>query len=169
MEKTNSTDLRLYIRLLGYVRPYWRIFGLSILAMVLLALTNPATAALFKYMIEGVFLTQEAEKVTQIIIALLLLSMTAAIANYVSGLSLHWVANKVIMDLRSALFQRLLGFPSRFYDHQTSGSLISKFTFDVTQIKEASTNVLNVLVRDSLTIFGLLAWMLMTFLPVWSR
>lgn len=160
MKKTKSTDLRLYIRLLGYVKPYRRIFAISILAMVILAVTNPATAALFKYMVDGVFLTQAADKIPKIIAALIILSVVAAIANYVSGLSLHWVANKVIMDLRSALFARLLGFPSQFYDHHTGGSLISKFTFDVTQLKEASTNVLNVLVRDSLTIIGLLAWML---------
>ena len=160
MDKPKSTDLRLYLRLLTYVKPYWRVFGISILAMMLLAITSPATAALFKYMIEGVFLTQNSALVIQIIAALVVLSVTAAIANYVSGLSLHWVSNKVIMDLRSALFAKLLTFPSSFYDYQTGGALVSKFTFDVTQIKEASTNVLNVLVRDSLTIIGLLAWML---------
>ena len=159
METAKATDLRLYSRLLGYVKPYWRIFGISIIAMVMLAITNPATAALFKYMVAGVFLTQDEERIRQIIAALIILSATAAIANYISGLCLHWVANKVIMDLRSALFARLLAFPSKFYDRQTSGNLVSKFTFDVTQIKEASTNVLNVLVRDSLTIMGLLAWM----------
>ncbi len=155
-----ASDLGLYIRLLGYVRPYWRVFSISILAMVMLAITSPATAALFKYMIDGVFLTQDANRIPQIIAALVFLSTMAAISNYVSGLSLYWVANKVIMDLRSALFSRLLLFPSQFYDHHTGGSLVSKFTFDVTQIKEASTNVLNVLVRDTLTIIGLLAWML---------
>ena len=159
METAKATDLRLYSRLLGYVKPYWRVFGISIIAMVMLAITNPATAALFKYMVAGVFLTQDEERIRQIIAALIILSATAAIANYISGLCLHWVANKVIMDLRSALFARLLAFPSKFYDHQTSGNLVSKFTFDVTQIKEASTNVLNALVRDSLTIMGLLAWM----------
>ncbi len=160
MQRKKTTDIRLYIRLLAYVKPYWRIFGISILGMIMLAITNPATAALFKYMIEGVFLTQDADRISQIIAALVILSAVAALANYVSSLSLHWVANKVIMDLRCALFARLLGFPSQFYDHHSSGTLISKFTFDVTQIKEASTSVLNVLVRDSLTIIGLLGWML---------
>lgn len=160
VNKDKTTDLGLYLRLLGYVRPYWRVFGLSLLAMLLLAITNPATAALFKYMIAGVFLTQDTAVVMKIIIALILLSATAAVANYTSGLCLHWVANKVIMDLRAALFQKLLEFNSSFYDQHSSGSLISRFTYDVTQIKEASTNVLNVLVRDTLTILGLLGWML---------
>ena len=160
MEKAKASDLNLYVRLLGFVKPYWRVFAISILAMVMLAITNPATAALFKYMVEGVFLTQDDELIKLIIIALVTLSAMAAISNYVSGVALHWVANKVIMDLRAALFKKLVYFPSDYYDRHTSGSLVSKFTFDVTQIKEASTNVLNVLVRDSLTIIGLLAWML---------
>ena len=160
MDKAKASDLNLYLRLLGFVKPYWRVFAISILAMVVLAITNPATAALFKYMVEGVFLTRDSELIRLIIFALVTLSAMAAISNYVSGLALHWVANKVIMDLRDQLFRKLLYFPSAYYDQHTSGSLVSKFTFDVTQIKEASTNVLNVLVRDSLTIIGLLAWML---------
>ena len=160
MNKDDKSDLGLYLRLLGYVKPYWRVFGASLLAMVLLAITNPATAALFKYMIAGVFLTQDASVVMNIIIALVILSAAAAVSNYTSGFCLHWVANKVIMDLRAALFQKLLRFDSKFYDQQNAGSLVSRFTYDVTQLKEASTNVLNVLVRDSLTILGLLAWML---------
>ncbi len=160
MEKAKVNDLGLYVRLLAYVRPYWRVFGISILAMVILAITNPATAALFKYMVAGVFLTKDSNLIQWIILALVGLSAMAAVANYVSGLALHWVANKVVMDLRSSLFLKLLSFPSVYYDQHSSGSLVSKFTFDVTQIKEASTNVLNVLVRDSLTIIGLLGWML---------
>lgn len=160
METPGARDLHLYVRLLAYVKPYWRVLGISLVAMLLLAITNPATAALFKYMVNGVFLTSDAGKIPIIITALLVLSTVAATANYVSGLSLHWVANRVIMDLRGALFARLLAFPSSYFDHHTSGKLVSRFTFDVTQIKEASTNVLNVLVRDTLTIAGLLAWML---------
>ncbi len=160
MNKRETSDLGLYLRLLGYVKPYWRVFGASLLAMVLLAITNPATAALFKYMIAGVFITQDASVVTKIIVALVVLSAAAAVSNYTSGFCLHWVANKVIMDLRAALFRKLLRFDSKFYDEQSAGSLVSRFTYDVTQLKEASTNVLNVLVRDSLTILGLLAWML---------
>lgn len=152
-------DLSLYFRLLSYVKPYWKVFAISIVAMILLAITNPATAAIFKYIVDGVFLSQDSSRVEQIILALVLLSVVAALANYVSSLSLHWVSNRVVMDLRSELFARLLYMPSNFYDAQSSGVLVSKFTFDVTQIKEASTNVLNVFVRDSLTIVGLFAWM----------
>jgi len=63
------------------------------------------------------------------------------------------------MDLRQEMFIRILTLPSSYYDNQSSGSLLSKFTYDVTQIKEAATNAITTLVRDSLSIVGLLGWM----------
>ncbi|MDX1527118.1 MAG: lipid A export permease/ATP-binding protein MsbA, partial [Gammaproteobacteria bacterium] len=50
--------------------------------------------------------------------------------------------------------------PARYFDQTTTGSLISKVTFDAGQVAEAGTSVLTVLIRDSLAIIGLLAWML---------
>ena len=78
---------------------------------------------------------------------------------YVSGTSLHWVSHKVILDLRQTMFERFIDFPMTYFDSNRSGSLMSRFTYDVTQIKEASTNVISTLVRDSLSVIGLLAWM----------
>ena len=160
MSNTLAGDWQMYRRLLSYVRPYSRVFAVSIIAMLVLALTNPATAALFKYIVEGVFLVQDSDRVLQIIVALVSLSVIAAASNYISSLSLHWVSNRVVMDLRAELFWKLLHLPSTFYDRFSSGSLVSRFSYDVTQIKEASTNVLTVFVRDSLTIIGLFGWML---------
>ena len=61
--------------------------------------------------------------------------------------------------MREQMFSKLLIFPSQYYDQYNSGSIISKFTYDVTQIKEASAYALTVIVKDTLVITGLLAWM----------
>jgi subfamily B ATP-binding cassette protein MsbA len=58
------------------------------------------------------------------------------------------------------MFERLLTLPQRFYGDTVSGKLISKFTFDVTLVSAAVTNVVTVLVRDSITVIGLLAYLL---------
>ncbi len=153
-------DQKLYLRLLHFVRPYWRVFALAIVSMIVLALCNPALAALLKYITAGVFLSEDQALVLPVIASLLAIYAVASAASYVSGLALNWVANKAIMDLRLSMFTRLLAFPSRYYDQHTAGGLIAKFSFDVTQIKEASTNVILVLIKDSTIIIGLLAWML---------
>lgn len=152
-------DISLYLRLLRYVRPYWKIFLISILSMIVLAATDPAVAALVKPMLDGAFIKNDPQ--TKIIVPILfvVLFIIRGLSLFASGTALRWVAGKVVMDLRLEMFHRLLLLPSRFYDQYVTGVLISKFTFDVTQIQQASTNSITVLVRDTLAIAGLLGWM----------
>lgn len=152
-------DVGLYLRLLKYVRPYWKIFLISIISMVILAATDPAVAALVKPMLDGAFIKNDPQTKLLVPILFVVLFIIRGISSFASGAALRWVAGKVIMDLRLEMFQRLLTLPSRFYDQYVSGVLISKFTFDVTQIQQAATNSITILVRDTLAIIGLLGWM----------
>ena len=154
-----TTDVALYLRLLRYVRPYWRMFLISIISMVILAATDPAVAALIKPMLDGAFIENDPQTMVLVPILFVVLFTIRGIATFSSGAALHWVASKVIMDLRVEMFQRLITLPSTFYDHHATGTLISKFTFDVTQIQQAATNAITVAIRDTLAIIGLLAWM----------
>ncbi len=154
------TSKQLYLRLLGYVRPYRKIFTLSILFTVLLALTQPGVAALFKPMLDGSFVEKDLEMIKLMPLLLIGLLFIRGIASYCSTMAIQWVANKVVMDLRTEMFQRLMTLPNRYYDDNPTGTILSKVTFNVQQVASASTNVLIVLVRDSLSVLGLLAWML---------
>ncbi len=152
-------DRHLYGRLLRYVLPHWRVFSMAIAAMIVLAMTEPAIPALLKPMLDGAFIDRDPDTILMIPLLFVGLFTVRGIAAYTSGGALHWVANKVIMELRYAMFQRLLNLPSRYFDQHTPGSIVSKFSYDVMQIREASTNALTVMVRDTLSIIGLLAYM----------
>ena len=127
--------------------------------MIVLAATDPAIPALMQPMLDGAFIEKDPDIITIIPILFIVLFAVRGLASYISGVSLHWVANRVIMDLRQAMFQRLVNYPTVFFDNNRSGSLMSRFTYDVTQIKEASTNAISTIVRDSLSVIGLLGWM----------
>ena len=159
MAERLKKDIILYRRLLGHVVPYWRRFLISIISMVILAATDPAIPALMQPMLDGAFIEKDPSIMTIVPILFVVLFAIRGLASYISGVSLHWVANKVIMDLRQAMFIRLVNYPTSFFDNHRSGSLMSRFTYDVTQIKEASTNAISTLVRDSLSVIGLLGWM----------
>jgi subfamily B ATP-binding cassette protein MsbA len=127
--------------------------------MIILAGTDPAIPALMQPLLNGAFIEKDPQTIALMPFLFVGLFAVRGIAAYVSNLSLNWVANKVIMDLRQAMFERMIDFPVYFFDQQRSGSLLSRFTYDVTQIKEASTNAISTLVRDSISVVGLLAWM----------
>ena len=67
---------------------------------------------------------------------------------------------KIIADLRMQMFSSMIAAPSQFFDEATTGKLVSKFTFDVTQVAQASTRVITVLVKDSVVILVLLGYLL---------
>ncbi|MDE0514572.1 MAG: lipid A export permease/ATP-binding protein MsbA [Gammaproteobacteria bacterium] len=159
MKQKKSTDLELYLRLLTYVKPYLRIFLVAVVALAVLALTSPAIAALFKNITEGVFQLSEINLVTHVIVPIILVFLVAAVASYISRYALAWVADRLVMDLRMEMFNRLLSVPCAGLDRHSAGSLISRFTFDAAQLKEAATNVITTLSRDTLSIIGLAAWM----------
>ena len=156
---TVGNDVNLYKRLLSYVLPYWRIFLLSIAGMLVLAITDPMLPALLEPMLNGAFVEKDPATMTWVPILLVLLFAVKGVAAYIYGAALYWVSNRVVMDLRQQMFARMLSFPCKYYDEYSAGSLMSKFTYDVIQIKEASTNAVTSLVRDSLGVLGLLAWM----------
>ncbi len=154
------TSTELYLRLLSYVRPHWRVFALGCLGMMIVAATEPALPALMKPLIEGTFIDKDPVLIRWMPVVIVVLFTIRGAAAYVANYCLGWVGNRLVTDLRNAMFAKLLAMPSRFYDEQPSGILISKLTFDVTQVTQAATSALTIVFRDSLAIVGLLAYLL---------
>jgi subfamily B ATP-binding cassette protein MsbA len=159
MASSDANSLQLYLRLLGNVKPYWVPFALSILGMVVTAVTEPAFPALLKPLLDGSFVNKEGGLLTWLPALIVGLFLVRGVASYASDYAIGWVANKVVMDLRNAMFNKLVRLPTYYYETYTSGSLVSKFTFDVLQVTGAATSVVSVLFRDSLTIVALLAYL----------
>jgi ATP-binding cassette, subfamily B, bacterial MsbA len=150
----------LYTRLMGYVRPYWRMFGLSLIAMVIAAATEPALAYLLKPMLDGMFVEKSPSFITLVPLALVGIFLLRGVSSYVSTYCVSWVGNRLVKDLRSEMFRKLLSLPTRYYDDHATGNLISKLSFDVTQVAAAASNVVNITFKDTLTIIGLLGVLL---------
>ena len=155
----NLSSTQLYLRLLGYVKPYWRVFTLSILGMMVTAATEPLLPALLKPMLDGTFVHRDETVIELAPLFILIIFMVRGLSSFVGTYAISWVGNKVVMDLREQMFHKLLSLPTRFYDDHATGNLISKLTFDVTQVTAAATSVVTVSIRDSLIIVGLLGWL----------
>jgi subfamily B ATP-binding cassette protein MsbA len=149
----------LYWRLLDHVKPYWRVFTLAIVAMVVLALTEPLLPALLKPLLDGGFVEKDPALMQWIPVLLILLALVRGIAGFITQVSMTWVASMLVTDLRQRMFARLLSLPTHRYDNCSSGVLMSKVTYDVSRVMLAATDALIILVRDSLAVIGLLAWM----------
>jgi len=154
------TNPQLYLRLLGYVKPYWRVFAISLLATALSATTDPLLPVLLKPWLDGTFVHKDDAVMRLAPILILVLFFMRGLTSFVGTYAINWVGGKLVMDLRDAMFRKLLTMPTRFYDSNSTGKLISKITFDVAQVTEAATNTVKTLLSDSVIIIGLMAWLL---------
>jgi len=158
LEKSDS--YRSYRRLLSYSMTYWKIFTIAIIGMVVVAGTDTALAAYMKPLMDGSFVDRDPDVIKAMPWILISIFVVRVFAMFLSMYGMSWVGRKVISELRDEMFSRLMQLPKSYYDTATTGGLISKFTFDVEQVANASTKVLTTLIRDSFTIIGLIAWMI---------
>src|SRR5579871_5185415 len=155
-----GATLRLYRRLLSYTLPYWRVFAGSVVGMVVVAATEPALPALAKPLLDASFVHKDAAFMHWVPWLIVGVMLVRGLASFGSDYCVQWTAQKVIADLRSGMFDTLIRLPSRFYDHNMTGKVMSKFVYDTLQVTSAATDALTVIVKDSLVIIGLLGYLI---------
>ncbi len=160
MNNTTLSTKALYLRLLRYVWPYRWVFLVSVIALVIGAATDSSFAALMKWMIDGTFVDKDPAVMKWLPVAIIGITLIRVAASFASHFSINWVGSRVVMDLRKLMFTRLMQLPLGYFSDHASGNLISKFTYDVNQVNAAATGVITVAIRDTLTIVGLISWLL---------
>jgi subfamily B ATP-binding cassette protein MsbA len=160
MEPLGGDSLRLYKRLLSYVRPYSVAFGVAVLGMIVAGGTEWIFPALLKPLLDGGFATGTPTYPPLVFAgAIIVIFVVRGIFTFTSSYCLTLVANRVVLDLRTAMFSRLVRFPANHFDNQSSGALLSKVAYDVAGVTAAATTVLTVVVKDSIAIVGLLSYL----------
>jgi len=146
-----------YKRLLGYVKPYRAVFIAGILSMILLGLSDSAIPVLLKPLMDGGFVDKDMDSLRQTLVFLILLFLARGIFSVSSTGMITWVAGKVVLDIRKQMFGKILSLPTTYYDNTPTGSTVSKVTYNVTEVTSAATQTITTLIRDSVTVIGLLA------------
>ncbi|WP_010488455.1 lipid A export permease/ATP-binding protein MsbA [Pseudomonas sp. S9] len=168
-----STSLKIYFRLLSYVKPYIGYFSLSILGYVIFASTQPMLAGILKYFVDGlsnpqvvlfpsVPYLQDLQLLQAVPLLIVLIAAWQGLGSFLGNFYLAKVSLSLVHALRTSLFNSLLSLPNRYFDSHNSGHLISRITFNVTMVTGAATDAIKVVIREGLTVvflFGYLLWM----------
>lgn len=153
-------SLLLYRRLLAYIKPYWRVSMLSVLAMMGVAAATPLLSSQFEPLLDESLIARDSEAMWQVPLTILLIACGKSIAEYISSVSSQWVANKAIEDLRRKVFEHQMQLPVGTHQAQTSGRMLSRITYDIPQVGAALSTAWIVVIQDTLTVLALLAFLL---------
>ena len=156
----NYSAKTLYLRMLQYALRYWPVFAFSILALVGFSATNTGFLATIKLVTDAGFVKHDTTMLNLLPFMLFGLLALRAFAGFASTFAMKWVARRVVEDLRVEAFAKLMTLPVSFFDSISAGIVTSKLTYDTEQMSGAATNAAMSSVRDSLTIVGMVAYML---------
>jgi subfamily B ATP-binding cassette protein MsbA len=141
-------------------RPYAKRLVLAFLAMIVTAATEPVVPYLFKVLLDKGFTGKPTFSYWLVPVAVIGIFVIRGASTFISTYMTTWVSTRLLSDLRRQMFSRMLDVPAGFYAGHTVGRVINSIMFEVQQIVEMITKVFTSIVRSSLTVFGLLAWLL---------
>jgi len=160
MENKNEKSIKLVKRLIKeHVRPY---FGKLIIAAICMAIVAAATATnawLMQPVLDEVFLNKNTELLLLVPIAVMTIAIVKGLASYGESIYMEYSGERIISDVRYRLFSHLMNADLNFFHKNSSGKLISRFTYDVGLLRASVSTALTGIAKDSMTLIFLVALM----------
>ncbi len=156
----NAQDRAALNRLITYLKPHYGLIIGSLLAMALVAGAETSIPALMKPLLDRGFTGQLNSKLWQVPVFLVGLALVRSLAQFLSSYLLTRVINSVLLKLRAQMFQTLLHASNTFFQKNSASNLINAVVFEVNNILSIMGNMLISLVRDSLTVVGLIGYLI---------
>ncbi len=157
--------MNLYRRLLELVKPHWHRLAIAMVCMVGVAICTAALPYLVKPVLDDIFIKKNAETLKFLSIVVFLVFTIKALTEWGHAYLMSYVGQRIVAHLRQQLYDHLQRLPLSFFDRMPTGLLMSRVTNDVNLVQGAVSNAITGLLKDPLTLVGLLAVM---FIREWQ-
>ncbi|HEY8517850.1 MAG TPA: lipid A export permease/ATP-binding protein MsbA [Candidatus Binatia bacterium] len=144
------TSQHIYRRLLGYLRPYvWPRFAIATVCMLVFSATNGAMPFLVRSVFDDVFADKNVAVLYALPFVILAVFFVRGVVNYINSYFTEWVAQRTITDLRDEMNERVQYLPLSFFNRTPTGTIVSRITNDVAQLRNSLVDASVALLRDS--------------------
>ena len=172
MKDIDISTRQIFRRLWPTIAPFKTGIIVAAIALVINAGGDAFMLSLLKPLLDEGFGTADNDFLRIMPLIILGLMLLRGISSFVSGYCLSWVSGKVVMTMRRNLFRHMMGMPVSFFDQQSTGTLLSRITYDSEQVASSSSGALVTVVREGayiIALFGLMfynSWQLSLILIV---
>jgi len=156
----NAQDRTALNRIISYLKPHVGLIIGSLVAMAFVAGAETSIPALMKPLLDRGFTGELDDKLWQIPVFLVGLALVRSMAQFLSNYLLTRVINAVLLKLREQMFQTLLNASTTFFQKNSASQLINAVVFEVNNVLSIMGGMLISLVRDSLTVIGLMGYLI---------
>ncbi|MEQ0922380.1 lipid A export permease/ATP-binding protein MsbA [Acinetobacter schindleri] len=154
-------DLKVYLRLLSYLKQFWGLALLVILGFAINAATEVSVAKLLEYIIEAIQ-TRDQGFTTIFPFLVVLLIFFRGVGLFLGGYFTAVISRNLVFNIRQEVFAKLMRLPSQYFLDNTSGHISAKIMYNVEQLTAASSDSLKVIVQQGLITIALIGYLLYT-------
>jgi subfamily B ATP-binding cassette protein MsbA len=147
--------MKLYFRLLNYLRPYWRYLAAAGLCAGVVSGLTATQAWLVKPVLDGIFINKDLRLLQVLPIAIIAVSFFKGLSNYGQAYLMSYAGNRVINNIRDGLYRHLVQMPVGFYTRHSTGQLISRVLNDVGTMQSAVSSLVKNIFQQILTLIAL--------------
>ncbi|AWK41479.1 lipid A ABC transporter ATP-binding protein/permease MsbA [Photorhabdus laumondii subsp. laumondii] len=158
----NDKDLstwQTFCRLWPIVSPFRIGLIVAAVALILNAAGDTLMLSLLKPLLDEGFGKASSDVLKWMPLIVIALMIMRGLSGFVSSYCISWVSGKVVMQMRRRLFSHMMGMPVSFFDQQSTGTLLSRITYDSEQVASSSSSALITVVREGASIIGLFVLM----------
>jgi subfamily B ATP-binding cassette protein MsbA len=155
-------ELGTYARLLVYVRPYTKWMVVSIIALLFSVGLGLILPLVIRNLVDLIFVDNDLPQLNRLAIGLFLVFILQSIFSFAHRLSLAYVGENAVKDIRIEVFSHLQALSLRFFGDFRTGEIVSRITNDTSLLQSAITDDLVALLRQGITLIGaavLLFWL----------
>ncbi|PIJ51323.1 lipid ABC transporter permease/ATP-binding protein [Erwinia sp. OLTSP20] len=153
------TTWQTFRRLWPMIAPYKTGLIVSAIALVINAAGDALLLSLLKPLLDKGFGKANNTVLMWMPLVVIGLMLMRGITSYISSYCLSWVSGNVVMTMRRRLFGHMMSMPVSFFDQQSTGTLLSRITYDSEQVASSSSGTLVTVVREGTSIIGLFIMM----------
>lgn len=160
--RISRKELGTYKRLLGYVRPYSKWMVGSIIALLFSVGLGLILPLVIRNLVDLILVDKNLLQLNQIALGLFLVFILQAITSFIHRLTLAYVGEKAVVDIRVQVYSHLQQLSLRFFGDYRTGEIVSRITNDTSMLQAAITDDLVALLRQGITLIGaviLLFWL----------
>lgn len=155
----DETTTQTFKRLWTYIRDYKSGLIVAVIALAINAVSDTYLISLLKPLLDEGFGSTESDFLKVLPIIIFAVMIVRGLSGFVSDYCLSWVSGHVVMNIRRKLFNHFMHMPVAFFDRESTGALLSRITYDTEQVSAATSKALVSIVREGVSIVGLLVLM----------
>jgi subfamily B ATP-binding cassette protein MsbA len=151
---------RTYLRLLTYLRPHRGMFALGMLGGIVFSISMVSFVPFAQLFGDSAFTHRDPRMILLVPLALVGLFVLRGVGDFTETYCMGYVGRRIVTRLRTQIVQRVLQLPIGYFDRNSSAVLLSRLTYNTEQVGQATTDSVAVLIRESLTLLGLLGYLI---------